>query len=125
MENVFIDSCIVIDYIKGVPNIKNEIKKIKKPCINFIVEMELMQGANNKRELQMIKKELRSFWRLPMKNDIAKLSTELIDFYSLSHGLTIPDGIIASTSLIFDIPLFTYNLKDFKFIPNIKLYDTN
>ena len=120
--SVFIDSCIVIDYIRGKTEVKKELDRISKPSINFIVEMELMQGARNKRELLKIKKLLEKFWLLPMHDGIAKLSTQLIDLFSLSHNLEIPDGIIASTALIYNTPLYTHNIKDFQFIPDIKIY---
>ena len=85
--------------------------------------MEIIQGAKNKRELLKIKKKLERFWRLPMQNEIANLSTQLIDLFSLSHNLKIPDGIITATSLIYDLHLYTHNVKDFRYIPNIKLYN--
>lgn len=123
MDKVFIDSCIVIDFIKGNSIVENDLVKISKPCINFIVALELIQGARNKHELTMIKKKLKMFWMLPMHNEIANLTFQLIDLFSLSHSLQIPDGIIASTVLIYDMPLYTNNLKDFRYIPNLKLYD--
>jgi len=43
--------------------------------------------------------------------------------YSLSHKLSIPDAIIAATALHYDIELYTYNTKDFRFIEGIKLYE--
>ena len=58
-----------------------------------------------------------------MQNEIASLSTQLIDLFSLSHNLEIPDGIIASTALIYNLPLYTHNIKDFKYIQKIKLYN--
>lgn len=58
MAIVFIDSCIVIDYIKGEEEIKKQLNRIQMPCINFIVEMELMRGAGDKRELAKIRKIL-------------------------------------------------------------------
>ena len=42
--------------------------------------------------------------------------------HALSHGLQIPDAIIAATSIVYQIPLYTYNLKDFNFIPELALY---
>jgi predicted nucleic acid-binding protein len=41
--------------------------------------------------------------------------------YVLSHQLGIPDALIAATALIYDLELRTYNLKDFRFIPGIRL----
>ncbi|GHT60215.1 hypothetical protein FACS18945_6290 [Bacteroidia bacterium] len=36
--------------------------------------------------------------------------------------LSLPDAYIAATALYYNIELFTLNLKDFIFIPNLKLY---
>ncbi len=122
MDVVFLDSCIVIDYIRGIEEIKKIVDQIKKPCINFIVEMELLQGAAFKRELTKIEKELSIFYRLDFNNPIARLSVHLTKQYLLSHNLQIADSIIAATCITYDIPLLTHNKKDFRFIPEIKLY---
>ena len=42
--------------------------------------------------------------------------------YSLSHKLTIPDALIAATALVNDLELYTLNIKDFRFIENLRLY---
>ena len=84
--------------------------------------MELLQGAKNKHEKKQIKRKLSSFWLLPMQNDIAKLSSELIDMFTLSHNLSIPDSIIAATALSFQLPLISNNIKDFRYIPELILW---
>ncbi len=43
--------------------------------------------------------------------------------YALSHKLTIPDALIASTAIIHQIQLYTLNKKDFTFIPDLILYN--
>jgi predicted nucleic acid-binding protein len=55
-------------------------------------------------------------------SDISKMAIELIEKFNLSHGLQIPDAIIGATAIIYDIPLYTYNIKDFNFMPNIRLH---
>jgi tRNA(fMet)-specific endonuclease VapC len=42
--------------------------------------------------------------------------------YVLSQRLSLPDALIAATALRHDLSLYTLNLKDFKYIPGIKLY---
>lgn len=42
--------------------------------------------------------------------------------FSLSHNLTLPDAFIAATAIFHDIPLYTLNKKDFRFIPGLRLY---
>ncbi|TXL16999.1 hypothetical protein BMR03_16150 [Methylococcaceae bacterium HT2] len=57
---IFLDSCIVIDYINGRLEIsdKDKNKNKNKYCINSIVDMEICVGARNKRELNSIKKKI-------------------------------------------------------------------
>lgn len=85
--------------------------------------MELFQGARDKRELAKIGKELKRFKRLAFHDEIARLSTDLIKDYVLSHGLQIPDSIVAATCLVYNIALFTHNKKDFRYIPDLTLWE--
>jgi len=39
----------------------------------------------------------------------------------LKYGMTVYDSIIAATCLVYDLPLWTHNKKDFKYIENLKL----
>ncbi len=95
---------------------------IKNIAISAITLMELYQGMGNKSELARMKKAMRYYDVVQIDNDISKMAIELIEKFNLSHGLQIPDAIIGATAIIYEIPLYTYNVKDFKFMPNIKLY---
>ena len=57
-----------------------------------------------------------------MNESISELFFDIVNKYALSHAHGIPDSIIAATALYFDMELFTFNLKDFSFIPNLKIY---
>jgi len=48
---------------------------------------------------------------------------QLMETYALSHKLSIPDALIASTALAYQMDLFTLNKKDFHFITELRLYD--
>ncbi len=41
--------------------------------------------------------------------------------HGVSYNLDIPDSLIASTALVKGYKLFTYNIKDFRFIDNLEL----
>jgi len=56
---------------------------------------------------------------------ISQNAIDLIHRFHLSHNLQIPDSIIGATAIAHNISLFTYNTKDFKFMPNIELYQDN
>jgi len=117
----FIDTCILIDYLKGSIALDEQNKQ--QYCINSIVEMEVYVGALNKKELQVINKRLSGFTCVSIDQDILNLATDIVIKYSLSHIASIYDSIIAATCLIYDLPLWTHNKKDFKFLDDILLVD--
>ncbi|OFX59924.1 MAG: hypothetical protein A2046_03360 [Bacteroidetes bacterium GWA2_30_7] len=88
-----------------------------------ITKMELYKGMSNKKELAEMKKKISNYSVLKFNEDVSKIAIELIEKYHLSNSLKIPDAIIAASALAFDLPLFTYNLKDFKGLEGIKLYN--
>jgi predicted nucleic acid-binding protein len=83
--------------------------------------MELYIGAINKQDLREIKTKLQGFKLLETEQNIMNLSTQIIENFSLSHGAKIQDSIIASTCLINNLPIYTYNVKDFRYIPNLEI----
>jgi len=91
--------------------------------ISAITKMELLMGANNKTEESIIKKKLGRFNIALINNEITTLAIELFETYRLSQGLAIPDCFIGSTARILNLELFTYNLKDFRYMSKLKLFE--
>lgn len=58
---------------------------------------------------------------LNIDSEVCDILIELMSKYSLSHNLTLPDAMIAATAISNNIPLYTLNKKDFKFIVGMKL----
>ena len=85
--------------------------------------MELYRGMSNKTELNQMRKYLRYYDLIHISKPVSEKAVELIYHFHLSHNLQIPDAIIGATAIVYEIPLFTYNTKDFKFMPNIILYN--
>lgn len=99
---LFLDTCILIDYFKD----KTSLDFTEDYCISSIV----------KRELKKINRILAQIKILETNQVILDLADKLIEHYTLSHNIAIYDAIIATTCLVYDLPLWTYNKKDFKFI---------
>jgi len=91
--------------------------------ISDVVKAELFFGAKDKRELHFIKNHLSNFISLTIKPEISKMAVDFVEKYCLSHKLSLPDALIAATAIYKNIELFTLNIKDFKYIPNIRLFD--
>lgn len=120
---ILLDSNILIDYFREKSGAKAFIDRHGKSnlAINTVVTMELYQGALNKSEFGKIKTELYDFLMIDINEPIAQTALRLHERYALSHKISIPDYLIAATALVYDLELRTHNLKDFRFIPGLKV----
>jgi predicted nucleic acid-binding protein len=126
---VICDTDVIIDYFDTRQSRHNLTKRILEEKIGLdnmmlsaISRMELMAGATTKRELVALNKRLARFDTILIDPAITELSLSLLQTYKLSHGLALPDSLIAASAIKMELPLFTYNIRDFKFIAKIKLY---
>lgn len=121
MAIVFVDTNIVIEYIRDSKEIVECLDGYDTVYINDVVIMELYQGARDKRELNFIKKKILEFEVLNMSQEIVSLGRDILDRYTLSHNTKIMDALIASTAIMYDIDLYTLNKKDFRYLKQIRL----
>lgn len=122
MEIILLDTNILIKILKGDEKTIKKVQSFKQQLhISSITVMELYYGALNKAELNKIEKFISLFIVIEVNEKISKKATKLIKEYAKSHNLDIPDSLIASTSLENNARLFTYNLKDFRYILGIEL----
>ena len=128
-NKIICDTDVMIDYWDQTKPRHSSTKTILEESISLdnivlsaITKMELMLGAVNKADMLRITKKLSRFNIALISNEITLTAFDLLETYRLSHGLLLPDSIIAATALIADVELYTYNIKDFKFILQLKLY---
>ena len=128
-KKVICDTDVMIDYWDTLnprhaktKSILEDIITLDMIVLSAITKMELMLGATNKQELRKIDEKLHRFDIALINNDITSKAFILLHNHHLSHGLAIPDCIIAATAIIADLELFTYNTKDFKFLKELRLY---
>jgi tRNA(fMet)-specific endonuclease VapC len=121
---ILCDTNILIKFYKNNPKIVDELRQIglERLAISIITQAELYYGAINKAELLKIQKHLNLLQSFPVNNQVSTQFIQLMEHYSLSHKLTIPDALIAATALVNNLNLYTLNTKDFRFIEGINLY---
>jgi len=90
-------------------------------ALSAVTVMELFQGMGNKNELAQMKKRIKFYDVVQIDNLISEKAIEFIEKYKLSNGIQIPDAIIGATAVIYKIPLYTYNVRDFDFLPGVAL----
>jgi predicted nucleic acid-binding protein len=121
---ILCDTNIFIEAYRGNPVISAVTNRIGQEniLVSDVTRIELLYGAKNKREWLTLHKDLSLVTSLPIDPDISTLSVELVDKYCLSHKLNLPDALIAATAIIHHVELYTLNVKDFVFIPELQLF---
>jgi hypothetical protein len=120
---VLCDTCVLVDFVNGRSEQITELKANGiQLFINPVIELELLQGARNKAELLRLEKIVAMFYIVEMPAEVIDVARQLIKLYSLSHSLRLADALIAATALVYELDLLTHNVKDFRFIPYLKLY---
>ena len=97
------DTNILIEFYKKTPHIVQELQHLgyTKLAISAITQGELYFGAIDKSELHKIHRHLSLLTALPVTKSISARFIELMENYCLSHKLSLPDAIIAATSIIY------------------------
>lgn len=122
---ILCDTNILIEFYKNNLKVVPELRQIgySQLAISVITKAELYFGALNKTELRKIKQHLSLITHYPIDAPISNRFLHLMETYSLSHKLSLPDALIAATALEQALELYTLNIKDFRFIPQLMLYN--
>ena len=121
---ILCDTNIRIEFYKGNSTIINELHKIGLAdlAVSIVTIGELFYGARDKIELAKMQKHLSLMKQISLDEEISKRFLALLEQYALSHKLSVPDALIAATALSHHLPIYTLNIKDFRFIPDLKFY---
>lgn len=120
-----IDTDILIDFSHEISAAEQFLETLRNNgdvlAISAITLMELVEGCRNKRELMKVIKFLGEFKLIHFSEQISQKAIELIERYKLSHGLLIPDAIIAATAIMMNSELYSKNARHFKMIKELKV----
>ena len=122
---ILCDTNILIEVYRNNASVISMLQQIGQSnlAISDVTRAELFYGSRNKAELQIIRKDLKKLSVLPINQDISENAVALIEKYALSHKLNLPDALIAATALWYNIPLYTLNMKDFRYLEGINFYE--
>lgn len=118
---ILCDTNILIEFFKDNAAVKQELQTIGAAEL-VVTAAELYYGARDKSELEKIQKRLAMVQQVGIDAETSVIFLDLMGNYVLSHRLSLPDALIAATALRCDAVLYTLNLKDFKYIPDLKLH---
>lgn len=118
-----IDTNIIIDALRNKDKPKDYLRTQTTLICSIITAAELIRGSRNKEEQVRIEKVIKDFEVIPLSSTLGEKMLGLTKNYSLSHGLEIPDALIAATAIEENLTLVTSNTKHFSFIKGLKLED--
>ena len=119
---ILLDTNIMIEIYKDNVEIASNVDSMQDIAVCDVVRAELFYGARNKRELQAISVDLEGLTVLSLLPQISEMAVNLVKTYCLSHRLEFADALIAATAIHYNAELFTLNIKDFTYIPNLNLH---
>lgn len=119
---ILLDTNVLIEILKNNQNTIQQVSTLTPPlAISSITAMELIVGARNKKEIQLLNKFIARFQMIHLDSVISLTALKLITSYAKSHTLDIPDALISATAINKHTQLLTYNTKDFQYIPSLEL----
>jgi predicted nucleic acid-binding protein len=125
MSGTLLDTTVLIDLSRGNTDAADLVDMAfdaETPLfISVISAMELIAGCQDKTEVAKVEKLVADFHLLHLLPSISAEAYALMLAYSKSHGLAIPDALIAATAIIHGLELATDNERHFKMIRELKV----
>ena len=125
MTGVLLDTTVLIDLLRGHAGAAEFIDTVvvsRTPLfVSAISVMELFVGCRNKDEIKKARQLVASFALLHLYPAESRRACELVLSYSKSHGLAIPDALIAATALVQDLDLVSDNVRHFEMITDLRV----
>ncbi|MBA2735353.1 MAG: type II toxin-antitoxin system VapC family toxin [Pyrinomonadaceae bacterium] len=119
MSGFLPDTNVLSKVFKGDLRVTQFIESLDA-VIDATIYIECIQGSKSNHEKRVIEKYLTRFPLIPITPESSAKAIKLIRNYSNSHGLLLPDALIAATALENDLTIITYNTNDFTFIKDLK-----
>jgi len=108
MKAVF-DTNILVDYLKGIPDARQEIAGIENRLISIVTWTEVLVGVSDVQETARARRFLDRFEIILLGFEVAELAAEL----RRHHRMKLPDAVIWATAKTHHALLVTRNTRDF------------
>src|ERR1700757_637715 len=113
---VLFDTCILIDYLRGIPQARTVCDRHADRAISVISWMEVMAGATTANEDET-RAFLFNFYMLLLTPDIAERAVTI----RRASKIKLPDAIIQATAEMDGRVFITRNTRDVSSMPSIQI----
>ena len=108
MVKALFDTNILIDFLNGVPQARDEIARYEEKTISIITWMEVLVGADKDVEART-RDYLSTFELISIDDKVADRAVKI----RREHGIKLPDAIVWGSADAHSSLLVTRNTKDF------------
>ncbi len=105
-----IDSCILIDHLRGHAAATRFLAKERRAAISAITWMEVMAGASDEAEGATLRAFLEGFELIAIDAPVAEEAVVI----RRERRIKLPDAVIFATARVHRLDLATRNTKDFR-----------
>lgn len=116
MKKIIFDSDVLIDYLRRVPSVVSAIDELvvtgAMMAITPVTETEIFQGVRTN-EMEKTQRALETFECLVLNRAIGRHAGLYVKKYGKSHGVELPDALIAASAHIHKFALCTFNWKHY------------
>lgn len=118
---ILCDSNIVFKYFREELSVLQELDFLgfERLVVSSVTIAEMYFGMK-KSEIRATKELVNKFTHYHIDKQISRKFLELL--FEYRNAISLPDAMIASTALVYDVELYTFNKKDFDFIEGIQFY---
>ena len=120
---MLIDTDVLVWCLRSHPKAIRAIDALTLRLISQVTRMELICGCRDKKEITLLKRFLvaGNFQVIPLSQEIGNRADLYLEEKHLSHGVGLPDALIAATASLQGLPIFTANAKHFRCFSDIQL----
>jgi hypothetical protein len=120
MTTLLVDSCILIDYLRDLPQAVDYVESLRRPpLVSVITVAELFAGVRNAQEQDEIEQVLAAFPTIAVSYEIALIGGDFRRDYGKSHSVHLPDALIAATAVRENARLVTRNVRHFPMLDDL------
>lgn len=116
MKKILFDTDVLIELLRGNPIIEQQIEELilakSHLCFTPISISEIYKGIRSNERIKT-KETLSVFDCINIDSEIGQKAGEWMKQYSKSHGLELPDAMIAAAATVHRFSLCTFNWKHY------------
>ena len=123
MDKHLVDSSVLVDFSLGRGEAAEFFESMSESAIlvHPAAEAEVLVGARDRDELELLRELLGRFRRVRVTTDDFDHCLAFVRRLTLSHGVGWPDCLIAATALRLSVPVVTINDKHFRAIRGLRV----